>query len=316
MIPADAWNSIVAEVGRNQPLQGCGVDLRGTPEGAVVSASGGAPWDHPWRMRAEWADGEWRIFVTPGFINGRDAVVPMERDGKQIEAALTDEAPPHLVVSQWRDPIRAGEFGGGYPAMFKKLGVRKPPPPPGTIAAEDEPDPTRNRELRACDVALVVPRMGTATQLEDDTQFIQAVTFSVNPYGSTVGNPYRLTALPWWTRRGEPSLVDRLLGTAEESQTDEIKVGTLWILSPPDVPEDAVPDATWTAYPQHHLFWNLAHRTRNPVPRRRSEPLVLVTGLPLLDLIGNQILIPLNAAWAQIENAFSRSRYDGEFWTV
>lgn len=114
--------------------------------------------------------------------------------------------------------------------------------------------------------------------------------------------------------------MDRLMGSAVEPQTDEIKIATLWMVSPPNPEggEDAIPDGTWVAYPQYSVFWNLAHAPRRMVPSKPPEPITLRTGLigGLADSIFAALLAPVNDAYSQIYAFLNASTFKGEFWTV
>ena len=78
-------------------------------------------WRHPWFIdaRYEFKDdgtGEWRAFIRPGFVNGRDGYITMPADwpdGKPPEdetasrhdVPLTDDPAPYLVLGGWRNPL-------------------------------------------------------------------------------------------------------------------------------------------------------------------------------------------------------------------
>jgi hypothetical protein len=337
MILARAWNQLVARVRASRPIGGLGVDVTDTGTGALVSADPSASFAHPWQLSARWQEDEWRVFVRPGFVNGRDATISMRREKeKPKDVALTDEERPYLTPG-WRNPLASAGLSAtldgdlfdlpaeGYPAFFKQLGVRDADGDSRNVAAFDATAAERTRELRACDIVLVTPRVATVQDVDirDPLTEAQAVSIStrfVNAYAGSVESKYRLLTVSKWSPPQEPTAMDRFMGTAVEPQTDEIKIATLWMVSPPDPPDaqDAVPDGTWVAWPQYDVFWNLAHAPRRAVPARPTDPITLNTGLAfgIGDALFNALLSPVNDANAQIEAFLNDSTFKGEFWTV
>ena len=102
MILADAWNKLVAQVKRARPLRGVRADTKEQPRGVIVSGDANSLWRHPWFINARYefkddGTGEWRAFIRPGFVNGRDGyiTVPADRpDGKAPEDGSNN---PHDV---------------------------------------------------------------------------------------------------------------------------------------------------------------------------------------------------------------------------
>ena len=140
-----------------------------------MSANPTARFEHPWKLTARWQE-EWCVFVRPGFVNGHPATITMpQAKGGSVEVAITDEDSPYLTPA-WRNSLASTgvtasgvgdlvEFPGeGYPPFFKQLGVRdaalgsqaaaKQPYVPQDSSASE-----RTRELRACDIALITPRV-------------------------------------------------------------------------------------------------------------------------------------------------------------
>lgn len=336
-IKAAAWNSLYSRIRAGRPLGGLGVEIISSPSGAILSADPSAGFAHPWKLSAHWQEEQWRVFVRPGFVNGRDVTISLTRDGESKEVALTDEEGPFLAPG-WRNPLKSlgmgASLGGdlfelpaeGYPKFFETIGVR---PAASGSRAVDAYDPqaeeNRTRELRACDIVLIVPRVATNQQvaIHDPLSESQTVTISTvlnNSYASSVEAKYRLVAVPKWSPVREPTALDRLMGTAVEPQTDEIKIATLWMASPPNPEggEDAEPDGAWMAFPQYDVFWNLAHAPRRQVPSKPPDPITLQTGLVggMADAIFASLLAPVNDAYSQIHAFLNATTFKGEFWTV
>lgn len=331
-------------------LRGLHTRLRRMPQGVTISGDPGKRvWRHPWSIATTWAadPGEWRIRLRPGLVNGHVATITMrDRDAKTrlpdpaqagklppLPVELSDDFPPHLVAA-WRNPqasagltaTLSGELvelpGEGFPKFFDRLGVK--PAARGSRVLDDAvPDPTRTRQIRACDIFLSTPRIASVQSIDIGAvgATSQSVTISTT-YNATrasqAANRYRLLAVPRWIPPQEPTALDRLFGTAVEPQTDECLIATLWIVSPPDAPDLAIPDGTWQPIPQYHTFWNLAHAARRPVlavpndPLRLDVPLALGTGQSLV----NALLDPINQQFNQISQYLEKSSTKGEFWTV
>ena len=341
MILASVWNQIVARVRATSPLSGLGVEVSLTPAGSLVSANPSARFDHPWKFSARWEDEQWRVSVRPGFVNGLDATITMNREkGDPVEVGLTDEDRPYLTPA-WRNPIASagvtasgsGELiqlpGEGYPPFFKTLGVR--PADAGSRAeakqtyTEQVSNENRTRELRACDIALITPRVATSQHIDIlsptiDSQSFMISTVFQNAYARSAKSKYRLVSVPKWTPPQEPTAMDKFMGTAVEPQTDEIKIGTLWMVSPenPEDGEDAVPDGSWVPYPQYNVFWNLAHASQRAVPKAPPTPITLHTGLAggIADSIFAQLLAPSNDSYMQAMAFLNSTTFKGAFWTI
>jgi len=214
----------------------------------------------------------------------------------------------------------------GYPKFFETLGVR--PANPGsrrTAAYDPQSEEERTRELRACDIVLVTPRVATNQSVEIQDPLVGAQTVSISTtfndsYARSAEFKHRLVAVPKWERPREPTALDRLMGVAIEPQTDELKIATLWMVSPPNPEggEEAVPDGTWSAFPQYDVFWNLAHAPRRAVPAKPPDPLTLRTGLAggLADVIFASLLAPINDAHDRIHAFLNATTFKGEYWTA
>ena len=356
MIAADAWNNIVACVRRAWPLRGVRCATSPRPSGVIVSGSASSTWQHPWSVTARYkfnddGTGEWRAFIKPGFVNGRDAHIAMPADWPDGKAPtdgsksphdvpLTDEPTPHLILDGWRNPlvpasVTASLTGDiiaapaeGYPPYFAKLGV-KPAAKGGNVtkpgALEGESDPARTRELRALDVVLSKPRIGTRLDIGVHDPLLDAQTESIstvflNDRLRATGGRAKLRATAKYQPPEDESLA-LMYGTllnAGDEQVDELKLATVWMVSPPGASSDDVPDHTWTAYPQHFAFWNLQHASRLITPKAPSPPLQLHTGLAggVGDRINDALLSFVNDSNAEAEAFFNQADARGIFWST
>ena len=356
MIAADAWNKLSARVKRARPLRGLRADTNEQPRGVIVSGDAHSLWRHPWFIdaRHEFKDdgtGEWRAFIRPGFVNGRDGYITMPADwpdGKapndatasEHDVPLTDDPTPYLILGDWRNPLMSDSVSAslsgqiiaapaeGYPKYFEKLGVKAAAKggdvtKPGAI--EGEADETRTREIRAMDVVLSKARIGTRLNIDVHDPLIDAQTESISTVflndalRATEGRA-KLRTVSKYEPPEEQSLA-LMYGTllnAGDEQFDELKMATLWIVSPPDAGGDAEPDETWTPYPQHFVFWNLQHASRLIPPKAPSKPLQLHTGLAggIGDSINDALLSFVNDAYAEAEAFFNQADARGTFWST
>ena len=350
MIAADTWNKLVARVLRARTLRGIHCAMKQQPDGVIVSGEARSRWQHPWFVSARHAydedgSGEWRAFIEPGFVNGRDAYIEMPRTEPETSIAelpvpLTNDPRPHLALDGWRNPLLPGGVsasldgeiiaapGEGYPPFFAKLGV-KPAAKGGNVtkagALEGEFDPKRTREIRAVDIVLSQPRLGTRLDIDVRNPLLDAQTESLSTvflndyFKATAGRAKLRVATKYqpFEEQGLAALYGTLL-RAGDPQFDEIKIATVWMVSPPDADPDAVPDHTWVAYPQHFAFWNLQHASRLIASNAPSNPLRLVTGLAggVADRINDALLSLINDRNEEAAAFLNQADARGLFWNT
>jgi hypothetical protein len=58
----------------------------------------------------------------------------------------------------------------------------------------------------------------------------------------------------------EQAGIDPLTGDYTEPPYDELRIATVYLLSPPDAAPHSEPDGKWEAYVAHGLFWNLSYQ--------------------------------------------------------
>lgn len=349
VIPAIEWNAARALTLRNRPLSGTGVRLMWTSDGVWVALTDDSTFRHPWELSCRWCTddslalgGEWVATVQPGFVNGRDVTIEVasarRTDGSappRQHVALTDEEPPELALGSYRDPTAPSGFGAtedgelitmpgeGYPRFFEQLGV-KPAWNGGKLGADEpESDPNRTRQIRASDVVLITPRIGTRQQVEVRDPFTEAQSVEISTVylnGRLASAPTRnyLVSLPRWTPTAGPSALDKLMGTAVETEQDELLIATVYFVSPEDAPDDAEVDATWTPYPAYSVFWNLNWASREQTALTPSPPISLRTGLVagVADSLFNFLLSPVNDFFNQIEAFLGAADFSGKYWTT
>jgi hypothetical protein len=336
MIPAAAWNALVADLRTCYALEGQNCKLRRVNGGRerMVTAVPSYSWRHPFQLLPRWDPGsqQWMCGVEPGFVNGTDCVIQTLRapaaGGKPVLTwvPLTDPVRPEFALA-WRSLIQgglttddAGDLintpGEGYPSYFASLGVV--PPDPGTGAKLTLPDPTRTRQLWAGDVILSTPVISSSTSptvepdgtITFDTTFENAY-FANNPQNQILPETKYVPNPP-------PDPSDILSGAYVQPNSDDILIGTVYALSPPNANEDDPPDATFQIYPKHNLFWNVAHQVSNGGSYTPPSNLSLVTGLAggVADGLIASLLDPINDDYNQLLAYLNAATTTGIYWTV
>jgi hypothetical protein len=330
-------------------FQGRNCRLCKTARGIIISGSVALDWIHPWQVSStfEWIQsgkGEWRATINPGFVNGRDAFIsmpagwPTPRDDAR-DVPLTDDPTPCLDLGDWRNPQISSGIGitddgditygpgEGFPDFFIALGVQAAAP--GGESADPPYDPTRTRQIRATDIVLTQPRIGAHLDVATGDQVADGQSESVsrvfdNSYFATTGGRARLTAVSQYTPPNSDDSSDDLkavFGTlldGSDPQYDQILIATVWAVSQPDAGEDAMPDATWDAYAQHFVFWNLNYAAGSFAPPVVDDPIQLIVPLaggvaqPIID----SLLGAVNDADSEIAAYLSQADARGKFWSI
>ena len=282
-IPHEDWNDAVTQFRQNRPI--------------IATTREEGAWRHPWKIGGAW-DTElavWRLSIKPGFVNGDEvrmanfpfALAPEPALERIRSGEATIDDPIVYLTDEGRIPVGGGTFRAigsdanptgstsnplgvtfsfeAVPEFFVALGVGDPPQISGSLVGgiqttEGIEDPDR-RLLRAMDVVLVQERIATSTAWTVDASAQQA-QFDII-YTNLGFDPIpRVNLTPHYSP--EPPLDDseaRLLGTWADGTTDELHIGTLYLLSPPGAPEGSEPDGSWLAYSKNNVAWNLNHAT-------------------------------------------------------
>jgi hypothetical protein len=233
---------------------------------------------------------------------------------------------PPLGLNSWR---KVGHGGTGrVPLFFQDRGVQQPPATPADRVPP--PPPAGNRLLCACDVFLEQPRAAlsaslelnpagavTGTSLVSQTLRMREKTAGARP--RLQSGEFSVFAESQLNFRGAASLV----ADYEEQTTDRVKVSTVWMVSPPNAPLTAEPDATWQPFVQHNLFWNLSWSQ----PLLRDAVLSSDIFAPLLgtlSLLGggagfvwaSSVTASINDAVQGAYNILKATSLAGSFWTA
>ena len=198
--------------------------------------------------------------------------------GGSADAGLDDSASldvplyqnPPISMNEWRNIGWDGS--AAVPQYFQDRGVSKPKAAASantetgiSINADNLTPPAGNRLLRACDIFLHQPRAALTSQISIEPGLLTGVSNVTQTLG--VREQASGDTLKIQTGTYEDLQQDKLNFTQdpnlvasnyEEKNWDQIPVSTVYLMSPPDAAADAKPDATWQAFAQHNLFWNLS----------------------------------------------------------
>lgn len=340
-IPHWKWNrDAVDRVIAGTPLPGAHIRLRQlTGGGTMMSLDAATGWQHPWFTTPSW-DSElekWRVRIRPGFVNGIDPVIKRYGpDGEDV--GLLEN--PALTLNSFRrlgkdaapisvDPQTGRQFFARIPPFFEALGVQNPSGNSlvGAISGTPEviePEPSAESPLlRAVDIELAISRLALSAVITPvDATGVSGlvVDYSLNFDATTVereGVRPRIRLTREYEEFQPPTFEQRILGTFPDETEDRRHIATVYLLSPPETPHGAEPDASWTPYVQHHTFWNLDHAPKNEVPPAKPPPIRIQTGLlaRIGDAISNQILSTVNELTDRVFNAINNTDNAGRFWT-
>jgi len=325
------WNAWVAQLAEWNPL------------GYTAAESAGS-WAHPWRVSPVWNGiaERWECKIEPGFCNGTDVMAQTERDGETVEAPLTDA--PSVVLSGWRSiggsgNVVFGESGEVVPEFFQKLGVRG-----AEVITADVLETGRvvditaerlrgldpgaaplelpERLLRAVDIVVQMTRPRAVVDWQFGVAGVTATTaqFSVGISG-TVAARAKLRVIPRLVTVGAADDLTILSGLVADTGFDQVKVATVYLLSPPDLGEGAAVGPEWVPYVRHDLFWNLSYEHSGAVPSARAQNIELNTaglgGAAVnLQVTVNQLLANNNDAAAAALAFLTASVGSGVFYTA
>lgn len=346
-IPASLWNETMDVIARRLPI-----NLEGFHQ--VWQH----PWTVSpfWFIDIEAKIKEWRFKLSPGFVNGLHyeceikaslasarTIERLEVDGKKVgkDESVTAwgiESPTMLVagtrvIGSGSDPtsVSVSESGNlttgseAVPKFFSKLGVGKNVELTGNLTTgiqeviqEQQKDP---RILRAFDIVMRLDRIALRVETGDIEVaaiggFTQLLSIAVGR--STPANPSPQIYQTSKYVRPAPSNPADLFEGIGDREFDEMKIATVFFLSPVGATLDEELDGSWTPYVRHDVFWNLAYLPATIPTAIDAKPITIRTGLAggIGDAIGNQILSPLNDAYAEAVTRAQARSLEGSFWSV
>ncbi len=289
-------------------------EARGTFYGQLVDANTGA------------AEIEQLARLAIGGAN--DSGLP---DKARVDVPLYQNPPVGLY--EWR---AVGWDGAEKaPLFFQDRGVNNPPAgvvaqlqSTGTVSAASLTPPRGNRLLRACDVILHQPRAalsssitiepGVATGLSNVNQTLALREPAANDRLRLVTGTYSAAKDASLNFVAGNSL---LASDYEEKTWDEIKIATVYLLSPVDTAAGSEPDATWQPFVAHGEFWNLSWA--QPVFKSVVFDNIFRSLIGTVSILGggaglgavNYIAASINDATQAALNLTTANSRAGSFWT-
>ncbi len=277
----------------------------------------GNPWEiNPLTGKQFFSDS---IFAQPNVTDATRTVdlplylnpsIPMDFRGIGFDGDPSDDVPQFFVnLGAARAPQQsAGDaFNDGDALQNGILGASTPPPP-------------NLRLLRACDFWVHQPRLaltsevtlepGIATGVSNVTQTLGVAS----PASSDVLRVFQGTFTPYTP---DTAGIDPLAGDYEEPDFDELLISTVYLLSPPNLPLGSAPDATWTPYVRHNLFWNLqwAQPAFRILPTDPGLPSLPPLAAGAAQLVINFLTASINDMTQQARNILAGHSLAGTFWT-
>lgn len=345
IIKHQSWNAMIDEVSRRLPLRFVKTSRRWVHPWTIVPEY------------SDLAD-QWVFRIRPGFVNGVEPEVDVpaqlasERTLDRIEEetgtrpekdqsaeALITEAPEipaggTRVIGKGANPDSFSVSASGkvlikfekVPEFFAQFGVIDEKLTfegnlNSGIQEVQEEQPTEPPPLlRACDVVLYVDRLAAKFDVIKGNPFQDSFSaLLVINYGRLT--PARDRPYLQVTAKHTPiieSEMSNLLEGAADPEFDEIKIATIYFLSPPGFAAEAPMDSTWTPFVKHDQFWNLAHAPQKIPDPTPIEPITLQTGLlsGIADQIFSSLLAPGNDAYNTALQVLRARNLAGRFWSL
>ena len=222
-------------------------NVKHTPHGQIISADDSGGYEHPWKCRATWDNG-WQVSLNPGMVNG----VEVWADNERITRGGT------VKLSRWN----AGVF-----------------PPESLIEI------ARDRLIKSADILLITPRITSSQTIQINGGKIDIeATFSNAIYQAS--KRYQLISGSEFQEQSEPTDLDFYNGTASEPPFDTLRMVTVFAIAPFGGDIETVSE-NWELYFQNHVFWNLAHASRQDLGQS-VDSLKVSFDTALAGGIGNQ----------------------------
>lgn len=241
-------------------------------------------WRHPWSTAVEYSSisRQWHAVIKPGYVNadcpiyrtdtreqvsqGRDfGINPLTGQpffssfvfdrsrpapGPVVSLDIPLYLAPAIPLRQWRALGYDSASGDAVPSFFQARGVSVANP-------EVTPEPRSLHLLRATDLILHQPRVALTSQISIQPGLLTGI--SIARQVLTTRQPLEGDVLRVFSGTYRlPEQIDPLEGVYEEEAWDELKIATVYLLSPAGATPGSEPDGTWHPFIQHDLFWPLS----------------------------------------------------------
>lgn len=338
--PADKWNrDIVDRYRRNRPVEIRTNRMRG--------------FRHPWEISLVWSAerGEFVAEIQPGYCRDMDVIVrvpaSLVSDRTRERLNVPDRPPRGLSVDAWlsemplvpipasrlravgtdAEPVMQGAPVDAVPEFFSAQGVHEADRIgvdtdnyTGITALETGAvEYSQTRLLRACDLVLTKPRP-TVEPLWESMGLTTQLSMTVMAAGS-LNEPATVGIQTKFEPRVQMDggLAELLATGMVDPPYDQIRLATIYLLSPDHAAVGASPDAGWTGYAAYSDFgfWNLQYDIDRGLDALLAvEPMVFP--VPLAGGIAQPVIQAFLQSNAAMENRalayLNQSRIRGSFW--
>lgn len=292
---------------------------------------------HPFEVIPRWdgGQGRWEVQLFRDSYVAEDEVeapaLSWEEVGRATRERIGDEPDgpvvpwlseePWLPVRDWRPigtdapPLGPEEV---VPEFFEERGVlsRVEASTNGealTFALRGSPEERANRRLlRGADIVLHKARARARLDVIDEKL---VVVFD------PPGRRRAWITIQQGSFEGDvvlEGIAEQLVSGLTDSGIDEMRVATVYLLSPQGERDGAVPDERWIPYVEPALWWNVNHDSSRDV--NIVEPLDLGFNIPLAGGVAqgaiDSFLDDINLKDAVSSAIVSKARVLGYFWTV
>lgn len=220
-----------------------------------------------------------------------------------------------------------GDGNAGVSDFFINLGAARAPKDTSLSdllngeTSTAEPPPPNLRLLRACDIWLHQPRSGLTSSVDLDPSGFITGQGSVNQtlsIASSASSDVLRILQGAFTPIDFSAAIDPLSFDYTEPTFDELLISTVYLLSPPNVAPGSEPDATWTPYVKHNLFWNLqwVQPFFQQLDNDPGTPFIPPLAGGVAQLAIGFLASSINDATQQALNILQAHSMAGSFWTA
>lgn len=305
-------------------------EVRNPHLGQAMRAKSSARWRHPWYTSArwDWQQSTWVATVKAGFVNGECPVIRVLEEAEEETTLSVAWKPlyehPELSLS-FRNLGWDGD--GDVPLFFQERGVQRPmlegfeaELSAGAMNVDRTKREPGSRLLRACDIVLRKPRVALTSEVNVQAGFVTGTGTVIQTLGlrsPAANDRLRVHAVSQYQAAGLPT-IDPLSFQYEEPTWDERLISTVFLLSPPDEPDNSEPDFRWVPFVRHSLFWNLCWEQPafRQLDNRPDIPYIPPLGGGAATLVANFLTSSLNDAVRDMINMVQAHSMAGRWWVA
>lgn len=345
IIKHQSWNAMIDEVSRRLPLRFVKTSRRWVHPWTIVPEYSDLAKQWVFRIRSGFVNGVEPEISTPAMLASERTLDRIEKEtgtrpekNQPVDALITES--PQIPVSGTRvigkganpDSVSVSPSGKvlikfeKVPEFFSQFGVIDEKLTfegnlnSGIQEVQEEQSNEPLPVLRACDVVLYVDRLAAKFDVIKGNPFQDSFSaLLVINYGRLT--PARVRPYLQVTAKHTPIIesdASNLLEGAADPEFDEIKIATIYFMSPLGFSPELPMDSTWTPFVKHDQFWNLAHSPQKIPDPTPIEPITIQTGLlsGIADQIFSTILAPNNDAYNTALQVLRARNLAGMFWSL